>query len=152
MPEINDFLGRMQREEQQRREGMEKAMEKASEEIYKAKAEEIQRQKDQTQYLKEIRDNTDVIVDQFHQSVLKLKDIDNTLAIIGKDFGDFSELSQIKNMTSEIYEELAKTNLSKEKERLDVVQRLLKRDLGLPLASVLQEILSILLDYYRNDN
>lgn len=96
--------------------------------------------------IKAIRANTDSIVDYFYQSMINLDILNKTLERSGKTL---NELTEIKNVNSDVLKILQAEQFQTEKERLDLVSRLMKVDTGLPLVSVLQELISYILDNYE---
>lgn len=99
--------------------------------------------------VKAIRENTDSIVDYFYQSMINLDILNKTLERSGKTL---NELTEIKNVNSDVLKILQAEQFQTEKERLDLVSRLMKVDTGLPLVSVLQELISYILDNYEFKN
>lgn len=99
--------------------------------------------------VKAIRENTDSIVDYFYQSMINLDILNRTLE---KSGAKLDELTEIKDINSKVLSILQEQEFQTEKERLDLVSRMMKVDTGLPLVNVIQEIILYIYDNYEFKN
>lgn len=99
--------------------------------------------------IKAIRENTDSIVDYFYQSMVNLDILNKTLE---KSGAKLDELTEIKDINSKVLSILQEQKFQTEKERLDLVSRMMKVDTGLPLVNVIQEIILYIYDNYDFKN
>lgn len=92
------------------------------------KAELKQLQIAQTQYLKNISENTDYIANQFKMTSNALITLNNTMDRLGITFSDIQkDVEENKAINAEIFEILEKTRISNEKERLKATESLLTK-------------------------
>lgn len=123
-----------------------KFLEEMQEELTEAHKFKENRANQMAEDIKAIRANTDSIVDYFYQSMINLDLLNKTLEKSGVKL---DELTEIKDINSEVLSVLQEQEFQTEKERLDLVSRLMKIDTGLPLVNVLQELILYIYDNYE---
>lgn len=99
----------------------------ADENARKAREKE-QREIAQTQYLKNISENTDYIAKEFKTTSIALITLNNIMARAEVTFSDIQkDVEESKAINAEIFKILAKTHISNEQERLKATESLLTK-------------------------
>lgn len=129
--------------------GMRVVEEKMQDELAEAHRIKEKRANQMAEDIKAIRESTDLIVDYFYESMINLNILNKTLEKSGVKL---DELTEMKNINSKVLGILQEQEFQTEKERLDLVSRLMKVDTGLPLANVIQEIILYIYDNYDFKN